>query len=148
MSEEIEVAIVMGSKSDEHVAKKAADALSELGIKYEVKILSAHRNPDELREYIRKCKAKVFIAIAGLSAHLPGFIASHTDKPVIGVPVNVQLGGLDALLSMVQMPPGVPVATVGIDNGRNAALLAARILALFDERIKRKLEEAKSERRG
>ncbi len=105
----------------------------ELGISHEVKVISAHRNPHELETYIQKSGAKVFIGIAGLAAHLPGFIASHTERPVIGVPVDSKLGGLDALLSIVQMPRGVPVACVGIDNGENAALLAARILSVASE---------------
>jgi len=91
-------------------------------------VLSAHRNPKELEQYIAGTDARIFIAIAGLSAALPGVIASKTRRPVIGVPVSSKLGGLDALLSIVQMPPGVPVACVGIDNGENAALLALRIL--------------------
>lgn len=123
-----EVAVVLGSKSDNSIAEKVSNKLKELGISYEVKVISAHRNPHELEEYLQKCSAKVFIGIAGLAAHLPGFMASHTERPVIGVPVNSKLGGLDALLSIVQMPRGVPVACVGIDNGENAALLAARIL--------------------
>ncbi|RLG92218.1 MAG: 5-(carboxyamino)imidazole ribonucleotide mutase [Candidatus Hecatellales archaeon] len=132
----VDVAIVVGSESDKPIAEKSAKTLEKLNLTYEVKVLSAHRNPKELEEYIGKCDAKVFIAIAGLSAHLPGFIASRTDKPVIGVPVNVKLGGLDALLSIVQMPKGVPVACVGIDNGENAALLAARILFLGKKEAK------------
>jgi len=133
------VAIIMGSKSDEHVARKVEEVLQEYGIPYEKKILSAHRNPKELEDYIAKSQVDVFIGIAGLAAHLPGFIASRTHKPVIGVPVNVKLGGIDALLSIVQMPSGVPVATVGIDNGKNAALLAIRILALVYPDIREKL---------
>ena len=130
MNEKVDVAIIIGSKTDMPVAEKAIKVLEEHKVKYELKILSAHRNPKELEEYIKNSKAKVFIAIAGLAAHLPGFIASRTNKPVIGVPVSVKLGGLDALLSIVQMPSGVPVATVGIDNGKNAAYLAIRILSL------------------
>jgi 5-(carboxyamino)imidazole ribonucleotide mutase len=102
--------------------------LEEKGASFEHKVLSAHRNPEELEQYIRKTDARIFIGIAGLSAALPGVIASKTSRPVIGVPVSAKLGGLDALLSIVQMPPGVPVACVGIDNGENAALLALRIL--------------------
>jgi len=127
------VAIIVGSKRDLPYAERAAKILEEHGIKYEVKVLSAHRDPDELREYIRNTKASVFIAMAGLAAHLPGFIAAHTSKPVIGVPLKVSLEGLDALLSIVQMPKGVPVATVGIDNPENAAYLAIRILKLCRE---------------
>ncbi|NIQ07298.1 MAG: 5-(carboxyamino)imidazole ribonucleotide mutase [Candidatus Korarchaeota archaeon] len=126
------VSIIMGSDSDRDVAEKAVAVLEEEGIPYEVKVISAHRNPGKLDDYVKKTKAKVFIAVAGLSAALPGVIASKTKKPVIGVPVSAKLGGLDALLSIVQMPPGVPVAAVGIDNAQNAAYLALRILALID----------------
>jgi 5-(carboxyamino)imidazole ribonucleotide mutase len=104
-------------------------------------VASAHRHPKKLEQIVESADAKVFIAIAGLSAALPGAIAARTTKPVIGVPVNVKLEGLDALLSMMQLPSGVPVATVGIDNGKNAALLAAEILALSDASLARKLEE-------
>ena len=128
----VEVAIIAGSKSDGHITEKACKVLDESKVSYEVKILSAHRNPDELKLYVKSTDAKVFIAVAGLSAALPGVIASVTDKPVIGVPVDVKLKGLDALLSMMQMPSGVPVATVGIDNSKNAAHLAIRILKLTE----------------
>jgi 5-(carboxyamino)imidazole ribonucleotide mutase len=132
-----EVAVVLGSKSDEAIAEKVSAKLKELGISCDIKVISAHRNPQELEKYLQKSSAKVFIGIAGLAAHLPGFIASHTEKPVIGVPVNSKLGGLDALLSIVQMPRGVPVACVGIDNGENAALLAARILSVSSKRARK-----------
>lgn len=135
------VSIVIGSKSDKPISRKASAVLSELGIAYEERVLSAHRTPKELEDYINTSRAKVFIAIAGLAAHLAGFIASRTHRPVIGVPVNVKLSGLDALLSTMQMPKGVPVASVGIDNAENAAILAARILALSDEGIRKKLEK-------
>jgi 5-(carboxyamino)imidazole ribonucleotide mutase len=119
----------MGSKSDQAVADKAIAVLEEHTIPYEVRVLSAHRNPEELDSYLKDCgEVSVFIAIAGLSAALPGIIASKTAKPVIGVPVSGPLMGMDALLSMVQMPPGVPVGVVGIDSGKNAALLAVRIV--------------------
>lgn len=124
------IAIVLGSESDNHIAGKTIKILKRFNIPYEKKILSAHRNPKELSKYIDSSKALVFIAIAGLSAQLPGFIASRTSRPVIGVPVNVKLEGLDALLATMQMPKQVPVATVGIDNGENAAFLAIRILSL------------------
>ena len=127
------VSIVMGSESDREIAMKAAEVLDNNGVSHEVRVLSAHRNPKELEEYINATESKVFIAVAGLAAHLPGFIASRTEKPVIGVPVSSKLGGLDALLSIVQMPSGVPVACVGIDNARNAAYLALRILKLIKD---------------
>ena len=123
------VAILMGSKSDQAVADKAIAILDEHTIPYDVQVISAHRNPEDLDSYLKESgDVSVFIAIAGLSAALPGIIASKTEKPVIGVPVSGPLRGMDALLSMVQMPPGVPVGVVGIDNGKNAALLAVRIL--------------------
>jgi 5-(carboxyamino)imidazole ribonucleotide mutase len=123
-----EVAILSGSASDAAIVEEAAEVLRNLSIGYEVLTISAHREPDMLDDYVRTSDCRVFIAIAGLSAALPGVIASKTDRPVIGVPVSGKLMGLDALLSIVQMPRGVPVACVGIDNGANAAFLAARIL--------------------
>lgn len=129
------MAVLAGSKSDQPVIDDVTNKLDELGVGYEVKILSAHRNPERLKSYVASSKARVFIAVAGLSAHLPGAVASMTLAPVIGVPVGAKLGGLDSLLSIVQMPAGVPVGTVGIDNGKNAAILAAEILGLADSRI-------------
>lgn len=126
----MKVLIICGSESDLHVAKKTEDVLEENNVPYKLEIASAHREPDKVKKIVKESDADVFIAIAGLSAALPGFVASITDKPVIGVPVNVKLDGLDALLSMMQMPSGVPVAIVGIDNGKNAAHLAIRILKL------------------
>jgi len=126
----VDVAVILGSASDKQIADKAVDVLSKGGVLFDVQVISAHRNPDELDEYVKKSDAKVFITIAGLSAALPGVVAARTDKPVIGVPVSAKLGGLDALLSIVQMPKGVPVACVGIDNGDNAAHMAIRILKL------------------
>ncbi len=127
------VSIIMGSESDKDVAAKAEDALKEKGVAFETKVISAHRQPEELAKYVKGSPANVFICIAGLAAALPGAVAAQTDKPVIGVPCsgNRSLGGIDALFSIVQMPPGVPVATVGIDNGKNAAILAVRILNLL-----------------
>ncbi|MEM0361093.1 MAG: 5-(carboxyamino)imidazole ribonucleotide mutase [Sulfolobales archaeon] len=122
------VSIIVGSERDLQVAERAKKILEEHNVVTEVKVLSAHRNPKELERYIEESGAVIYIAMAGLAAHLPGYIASRTDKPVIGVPLDVKLGGLDALLSIVQMPRGVPVATVGIDNAENAAYLAIRIL--------------------
>jgi len=126
----VDVLIIAGSKSDESIVKKATDVLDELKISYDVRYASAHREPDRVKEIVTSSDAQVMIAIAGLAAALPGVVASHTKKPVIGVPVKVALEGLDALLSIMQMPKGVPVATVGIDNGQNAAHLAARILGI------------------
>jgi 5-(carboxyamino)imidazole ribonucleotide mutase len=139
MSQTITVAIVAGSKSDQPITDEAAKILNELQVPNEVKFLSAHRNPEGLREYVGKSPAKVFIAVAGLAAHLPGVVASMGLRPVIGVPVAVKLNGLDSLLSIVQMPPGVPVACVGIDNARNAGILAAEILALSDPALSERL---------
>lgn len=125
---DVAVSIVIGSKSDLDVAKRAEQTLDTLGLTHETQVLSAHRNHKELDDYLASSKARVFIAIAGLAAHLPGYIASRTERPVIGVPVNKALGGLDSLLSIVQMPRGVPVCAVGIDAAENAAYLAKRIL--------------------
>jgi phosphoribosylaminoimidazole carboxylase PurE protein len=129
------VGIVMGSQSDMDAMQRAAKELDDRGIPNEVNVMSAHREPDKVAAYARNARSrglKVIIAGAGLSAALPGVVAAHTDLPVIGVPLTSSMtvaGGLDALLSIAQMPPGVPVACVGVDNARNAALLAARILA-------------------
>jgi 5-(carboxyamino)imidazole ribonucleotide mutase len=125
------ISIIAGSTSDKEVYEKVEKILRENDIPYELRIISAHRDPEKLDTYLKNSNSLVFIAVAGLSAALPGVIASKTDKPVIGVPVSAKLGGLDALLSIVQMPPGVPVASVGIDRGENAALLAIRILNLL-----------------
>ena len=132
--DEVAVAIIMGSNSDRVVAEKAAKVLAEHKVRYETRVLSAHREPEALERYLKEIEdsVAVIIAIAGLSAALPGIIAAKTDKPVIGVPVSGKLLGMDALLSMVQMPSGVPVAVVGIDNGENAALFALRMLKSFN----------------
>ena len=128
------VGIVMGSKSDMPAMEKAAKELDERGIRHEVRVMSAHRDPDTVADYAKNAKMRglrVIIAGAGLSAALPGVVAAHTQLPVIGVPLTSSMsvaGGLDALLSIAQMPPGVPVACVGVDNAKNAAVLAARIL--------------------
>ncbi len=126
----MKVLMICGSKSDLPIVEKAERILKENNIPYKLEIASAHREPEKVKEIVKTTDADVFIAFAGLSAALPGFVASLTDKPVIGVPVNVKLDGLDALLSTMQMPSGVPVATVGIDNAKNAAHLAIRILKL------------------
>lgn len=126
----VDVLVIAGSKSDEEIVKKVTSVLEQENIDFKAEYASAHREPDKVTKMVEDSDAKVFIAIAGLSAALPGFIASKTKKPVIGVPVSAKLGGLDSLLSIVQMPKGVPVATVGIDNGQNAAHLAKRILEI------------------
>lgn len=139
-----EVAIIMGSISDKETMKKAAKILGELDICYEMKVLSAHRTPDLLFKYIAQVEEKgfkVIIAGAGGAAHLPGVIASKTLLPVIGVPIETKaLGGLDSLLSIVQMPGGIPVATVGIGNAKNAGLVAAHILAIGNSKIRDRLK--------
>ena len=128
------VGIVMGSKSDMPAMEKAAKELEERGIRHEMRVMSAHRDPETVAEYAKNARLRglrVIIAGAGLSAALPGVVAAHTDLPVIGVPLSSRTsvaGGLDALLSVTQMPPGVPVGSVGVDNAKNAAVLAARIL--------------------
>ena len=131
MADTADVAIISGSSSDSAIADKVKKVLDEKQVSYDAQIISAHRDPDKLDAYIRTSNARIFIAIAGLSAALPGVIASKTDKPVIGVPVSGTLNGLDALLAIAQMPKGVPVACVGVDNGENAAYLAVRILKLL-----------------
>ena len=139
------VGIVMGSASDREKMQAAADALEQFGVAYEVVVLSAHRTPEETAEYARSAAARglqILIGGAGWSAALPGVLAAHTQLPVIGVPLSGSpLGGQDALYSMIQMPPGVPVATVGIDTARNAALLAVRILALADAALAQALAD-------
>jgi 5-(carboxyamino)imidazole ribonucleotide mutase len=144
----VPVSIIMGSESDRELGEKAGSVLDDFGVGHELVVYSAHRSPGALRKYVESSDASVYIAIAGLSAALPGFIAAHTLRPVIGVPRDVKLGGLDSLLSIVQMPPGVPVASVGIDNAQNAALLALEILALSDEQISKKLSDYRVKIRG
>ena len=143
------VAIVMGSDSDYGVMRQAADALDEVGVTWEMRVLSAHRTPDETIEYARSARSRgvqVIIAGAGGAAHLPGVIAAVTRLPVIGVPIALsKLDGLDSLLSIVQMPKGIPVATVSVDGARNAGLLATRILALGDPELAARVEKAAEE---
>ncbi len=139
------VLILSGSKSDEELAKKIIQMLDYFGIESQYEIASAHRNPNKVDELVKNTNAEVIIAVAGLSAALPGVVASKTNKPVIGVPVDAKLNGMDALLSIVQMPPGVPVATVGIDNGKNAAILAAQILSLKYPELEGKLNSLREE---
>ncbi len=143
----VKVSVVLGSDSDREVGDKAVAMLGDFGVEHEFVVYSAHRDPEGLKKYVDSSDASIFIAVAGLSAALPGVSASHTVRPVIGVPKEAKLGGLDSLLSIVQMPPGVPVACVGIDNARNAALLAIEILALNDEGLRKKLEEYRERRR-
>lgn len=139
------VGVVMGSKSDTKLMKPALDVLEQLGIEYEVSVISAHRHPDKAREYGRSARERgieVIIAAAGMAAHLPGVLASWTTIPVIGVPIaSGELKGVDALLSIVQMPTGIPVACVGIDGAKNAAYLAAAILGLKHAKIRQSYEK-------
>jgi len=144
----VKISVVLGSDSDREVGEKAVALLDDFEVENELVVYSAHRDPDGLRAYVDSSDASVFIAVAGLSAALPGAIASHTIRPVIGVPKEAKLGGLDSLLSIVQMPPGVPVACVGIDNTRNAALLAIEVLALHDDGLRKKLEEYRERRKA
>ncbi len=136
----------MGSSSDMPVAEKAKAILEEFAVSCDIKIASAHRTPDVLTELVENSDADVFIGIAGLSAALPGTIAAHTVKPVIGVPVSGKVN-LDAILSIIQMPPGIPVGAVGLDRGENAALLAVEILAVRDKKLTKKLEEYRKKMR-
>jgi len=138
------IQIVIGSKSDMEVAEKAIKMLRKFDVEYDLKIASAHRTPELVKKIVEESKADVFIGIAGLSAALPGAIAAHTKKPVIGVPVSGKVN-LDSILSIVQMPPGIPVAAVGLDRGDNAALLAVQILALKDEKLAKKLDDFRKE---
>ena len=138
------VAIVMGSDSDEPVMRQAADALEDFGVDWEMRVLSAHRTPDDAVAFARSARArgvKVIIAGAGGAAHLPGVLAAVTTLPVIGVPIALKtLDGLDSLLSIVQMPRGIPVATVSVDGARNAGLLAVRMLGVADEHLAGEIE--------
>ncbi len=136
----------MGSTSDWAVMEKAAKLLNDFQIPFEVNALSAHRTPEAVEKFAKNAETngiKVIIAAAGMAAHLPGVIASMTSIPVIGVPINASLSGLDALLAIVQMPPGIPVATVGINAAENAGILAAQILSATDEKIMKKTKEYK-----
>lgn len=136
----MKIQIIMGSNSDMPVAEKAKAILNEFSVTCDIKVASAHRTPDVLKTLVEKSDADVFIGIAGLSAALPGTIAAHTIKPVIGVPVSGKVN-LDAILSIVQMPPGIPVGAVGLDRGENAALLGIEILAVSNKTLEKKLLE-------
>ena len=143
----MKIQMILGSKSDMPVAEKAEKILKMFSVDYDIKVASAHRTPDYLRELVEKNDADVFIGVAGLSAALPGSIAAHTTKPVIGVPVSGKVN-LDAVLSIVQMPPGIPVAAVGLDRGDNAALLAVQILSVKDKKLVKELEEYREKMRN
>ncbi len=141
------VGILMGSDSDLNVMREAAKVLEEFGVGYEITVCSAHRTPERAHKYASTAVErglKVIVASAGGAAHLAGVMAANTTLPVIGVPINWKLNGLDSLLSTAQMPPGVPVATVGIDAGKNAGLLAVQILATADEALSKKLTDYKT----
>jgi len=140
------VSIIMGSTSDLPVMEKAAKILDEFKIPFEINALSAHRTPDEVEKFAKSAKDRgieVIIAGAGMAAHLPGVIAAMTSLPVIGVPINASLDGMDSLLAIVQMPPGIPVATVGINGAQNAGILAAQMMASGDESLKQVLIDYK-----
>lgn len=142
------VSIIMGSTSDLPIMEKAAALLNEFEIPFEINALSAHRTPREVEVFASNARTngiQVIIAAAGMAAHLPGVIASMTSIPVIGVPINASLDGMDALLAIVQMPPGIPVATVGINASLNAAILAAQMMAVGDEKLQLKLIQYKED---
>ncbi len=140
------VSIIMGSTSDLPVMEKAAKILDEFKIPFEINALSAHRTPEEVEKFAKSAKERgieVIIAGAGMAAHLPGVIAAMTSLPVIGVPINASLDGMDSLLAIVQMPPGIPVATVGINGAQNAGILAAQIMANGNDKLKQTLIDYK-----
>ena len=142
------VSIIMGSTSDLPVMEAAAKFLNDMQIPFEINALSAHRTPEKVEEFAKNARdrgIRVIIAAAGMAAHLPGVIAAMTTLPVIGVPIKASLEGLDALLAIVQMPPGIPVATVGINGAQNAAILAAEILALSDPALQLKMAAFKED---
>jgi 5-(carboxyamino)imidazole ribonucleotide mutase len=145
---EPKVSIIMGSTSDLPVMEAAAKFLNDMQIPFEINALSAHRTPEKVEEFARnagKRGIRVIIAAAGMAAHLPGVIAAMTTLPVIGVPIKASLEGLDSLLAIVQMPPGIPVATVGINGAHNAAILAAEMLALADENLAKRMTAFKED---
>jgi 5-(carboxyamino)imidazole ribonucleotide mutase len=141
------VSIIMGSTSDYKIMEKAAELLNDFKIPFEINALSAHRTPDEVEDFAKNAASRgiqVIIAAAGMAAHLCGVIAASTSLPVIGVPISASLGGMDALLAIVQMPPGIPVATVGINGALNAGLLAVQMLAVGDAELQKRLVEYKT----
>lgn len=147
MDKNVRVSIIMGSTSDLPIMEKAAKYFDEMGIYFEMNALSAHRTPDEVAEFAKSAKSRgveVIIAGAGMAAHLPGVIAAMTTIPVIGVPINSTLSGMDALLAIAQMPPGIPVATVAINGALNAAILASQILSVGDVQLQQKVEDYKN----
>jgi 5-(carboxyamino)imidazole ribonucleotide mutase len=140
----MKVAILMGSDSDFNVMVEAAKVLKSFGVEFEIRVISAHRTPERLHDYVKQAEEsgiEVFIAGAGGAAHLAGVIASLTNLPVIAVPIETKLGGLDSLLSMVQMPSGIPVATVAVNGAKNAGILATQILSIKYPELKQKLKE-------
>lgn len=143
------VAIIMGSDSDFKVVSKAVLKLKEFGVPYEVRVMSAHRTPEKAAEFSKNAKAEgfgVIIAAAGMAAHLAGVLAAHTTLPVIGIPIkSAAFDGMDALLATVMMPPGIPVATVGVDGAANAAILAVEMLAITDDELADKLSAMKAD---
>lgn len=139
-----QVMILMGSKSDLEVGKKCTKVLDALQVSWEMHVASAHRTPEDVERYVKKSGAEVFVGIAGVAAALPGVIAAMTTKPVIGVPVGGKVP-FDSLLSIVQMPPGIPVATVGVDRGDNAGFLAAQILGVADAKVAKRLAAQRDE---
>ncbi|HML06318.1 MAG TPA: 5-(carboxyamino)imidazole ribonucleotide mutase, partial [Methanobacterium sp.] len=142
--EGLDVAIIAGSYSDIKVAKRTTNFLDKMDVNYDFSVVSPVRYPKRFEEYLKKVKsAKLFIAITGLSAHVTGAIVAYTEKPVIGVPCSIRLDGMDSLLSMINMPPGVPVGTLGIDNGGNAAILAGEMLGITDKSIERDIRKFK-----
>ncbi|RLD60692.1 MAG: 5-(carboxyamino)imidazole ribonucleotide mutase [Bacteroidetes bacterium] len=145
------VSIIMGSTSDLPVMEVAAKFFDEMEIPFEMNALSAHRTPEKVEVFAKNAQkrgVKIIIAGAGMAAHLPGVIASMTSLPIIGVPIKATMGGIDALLSIVQMPPGIPVATVGLNAAKNAAILSAQMLALSDEKLAGKVHRFKEELKG
>ncbi|MCK5342578.1 MAG: 5-(carboxyamino)imidazole ribonucleotide mutase [Candidatus Heimdallarchaeota archaeon] len=142
----MKIQLILGSSSDMHVAEKAKKILDQFSVKYTITVASAHRTPDVVKKIVQENDADVFIGIAGLAAALPGSIAAHTIKPVIGVPVSGKVN-FDAILSIIQMPPGIPVGAVGLDRGDNAALLALEILAIKNSTIDKELKEYRKDMR-